>query len=160
MDCMTTAEGYTVCEQGHAHWGRNGAAGLLLTVASSDGPLFLLQHRSPEVHEGDCWGVPGGALDWDETPQEGALREAQEEMGEFPAPTGRGRVYALDHGGWAYSTVVLEVPHTFAVYATNWETGPEGYRWVTLEELETLKLHSGFALFVREVLLPQYAAVA
>jgi 8-oxo-dGTP diphosphatase len=47
--------GWVVCAAGHRHWGRFGAAGLLI----SDGFNVLLQHRAAWTHEGDTWAVPG-----------------------------------------------------------------------------------------------------
>lgn len=78
-EALPSAENYTVCEQGHSHWGTAGAAGLFLKSTLADGTVVvLLQHRSPEVHEGDCWGVPGGAREWNENVLAGAVREARE----------------------------------------------------------------------------------
>jgi 8-oxo-dGTP diphosphatase len=41
----------------------------------------LLQHRenTPAIQDPDLWVVPGGHLEADETPEEGAVREFQEE---------------------------------------------------------------------------------
>src|SRR3954465_11452407 len=51
-------DGWRRCDRGHVHWGRYGAAGLLVVAP---GPQVLLQHRAPWSHGGDTWGVPGGA---------------------------------------------------------------------------------------------------
>ena len=42
---------------------------------------ILLQHRAPWSHNGDTWGLPGGALNWSESAVDGAMREAFEEVG-------------------------------------------------------------------------------
>ena len=44
-------------------------------------PAVLLQHRAPWSHQGGTWGLPGGARDSHETPEEAAKREAHEEAG-------------------------------------------------------------------------------
>ncbi len=42
---------------------------------------ILMQHRAPWVHNGDTWGIPGGARDSHESAVEAAIREAHEEIG-------------------------------------------------------------------------------
>ena len=56
---MGDGDGWVQCALGHRHWGRFGAAGLLVN-ADRD---FVLQHRAPWTHEGGTWGLPGGARD-------------------------------------------------------------------------------------------------
>ena len=77
-------DGWTRCAGGHRHWGRYGAAGLLLAAPSAAGPAVLLQHRAVWSHHGDTWGVPGGARGRAESSTEAALREAAEETGLAP----------------------------------------------------------------------------
>ena len=67
---------WATCEHGHAHWGRRGAAGLLL----ADGGRVLLQLRARWSHQGGTWSIPGGARERGETAVQAALREAHEEM--------------------------------------------------------------------------------
>ena len=61
--------------------GSYGAAGLLLRHNPDAGTAVLLQHRAVWSHHGDTWGLPGGARDSHETPEQAALREAVEESG-------------------------------------------------------------------------------
>ena len=74
---MRDGDGWVECDCGNRHWGKHGAAGLLLIRDQH----LLLQHRAPWVHNGDTWGVPGGARDSHETIVEAAIREAVEETG-------------------------------------------------------------------------------
>ena len=67
-------DGWIECNCGGKHWGLNGAAGLLLVR----GGAILMQHRAPWVHNGDTWGIPGGARDSHESVIEAAIREAHE----------------------------------------------------------------------------------
>lgn len=68
------------CDRGCAHFGRWGAAGVLLL----SGDLVLLQLRANSHHSG-TWSTPGGSLDRGETPVQAALREVQEELvGAYP----------------------------------------------------------------------------
>ena len=47
---------WTYCACGERHWGRYGAAGLLLTDPGRTG--VVLQKRSRMVHHGGTWSVP------------------------------------------------------------------------------------------------------
>ena len=88
------------------HWGRAGAAGLLVHRGGPHGRELLLQHRARWSHHGGTWGTPGGALHLGEPPETGALREVREELGLLPADLVLGEQSVDDHGGWAYTTVL------------------------------------------------------
>ncbi len=68
---------WATCSNGHAHWGRRGAAGLLV----AQGGRALLQLRAGWSHQGGTWSIPGGAIERGETSVQAALREAEEELG-------------------------------------------------------------------------------
>jgi 8-oxo-dGTP pyrophosphatase MutT (NUDIX family) len=140
-------DGWVVCDQGHRHWGRYGAAGLLLRH-SPDGELassasVLLQHRAPWSHHGDTWGLPGGARDSQETVEEAALREAVEESALDVEQVHITGIWVDDHGGWSYTTVLAAAPSELAVRAVTHESVE--LRWVAAWEVEALPLHPGFA---------------
>ncbi|MDQ1673367.1 MAG: 8-oxo-dGTP diphosphatase [Frankiaceae bacterium] len=139
-----SGDGWVRCAAGHRHWGRYGAAGLLLRHRPvADAPLVLLQHRALWSHHGGTWGLPGGARDRDETAVAAALRETSEET---TLDIGVLRVlhsYADEHGGWSYTTVVAEIDDLSRVDTR----GAEGLsmRWVPEHEVPDLPLHPGFA---------------
>lgn len=129
------------CQRGHTHWGQFGAAGLLLCHARGE-PRYLLQLRAPGTQHAGTWGLPGGALGWEEHPYVGACREAEEELG--PLPELRPRVIGIDdHGGWRYSTVVADVAEPFKPSQGDGEG--VAYRWCTEAEALGLSLHPGLA---------------
>lgn len=137
---------WTRCSQGHTHWGRRGAAGLLVRHRGPEAIRFLLQHRAPVVHHGDTWGIPGGAIESGESAQAAAWREAQEELdGLSPDDLTLAGTHVDDHGGWSYSTIVMDAAEMFTVSGINFETGREGCRWMTAQEAQAARMHPGLA---------------
>ncbi|GAA3629446.1 NUDIX hydrolase [Microlunatus ginsengisoli] len=137
--------GWVQCGLGHRHWGRFGAAGLLLhRSADGAGTLILMQHRAVWTANGGTWGIPGGARDSHESAAQAALREAGEEAGvrsEDVAVTGE---FADDHGaGWGYTTVLARLVRPFVLVP---QEESEELRWVPVGEVDGLPLHPGFAL--------------
>lgn len=131
-------DGWSMCAVGHRHWGRYGAAGLLVVAP---GPTVLLQHRAPWSHGGDTWGVPGGARRRNETALDAALRETVEETRLDVSQvriTGR---HVDDHGGWSYVTLLAEVDAVLHVEA---ERESLALRWVPIAEVADMPLHHGF----------------
>jgi 8-oxo-dGTP diphosphatase len=129
-----------------AYWGKHGAAGLLLRALGPDGsPSVLLQHRAPWSHQGGTWGLPGGARDSHETPEQAAVREANEEAG-LPADSLSVRttvVTATAAGGdWTYTTVIADAAELLDT-VPNRESSE--LRWVAEDEVADLPLHPGFA---------------
>ena len=148
----SSGDRFVTCQQGHEHWGAYGAAGLLIRHRGEDGrQRYLLQKRSPYVNEPDTWSVPGGAIGRDESPEQGAWREAREEMGSIPKHVRTHHVVkSTDCGDWAYHTVVADAGEHFMPGGrgeTQHETA--GVGWHTADEIDELRkngdLHPGFA---------------
>jgi 8-oxo-dGTP pyrophosphatase MutT (NUDIX family) len=162
--------GWVRCSQGHRHWGKFGAAGLLAYAGLTDGASgpggagglgglgtrkVLLQRRTWWSHHGGTWGLPGGAADSHETPVAAALREAREEcLVPAAAVTVRG-IFLDDHGGWAYRTVFASAPAPFRVLPGSDETDEAA--WFGADEVGQLDLHPGLGAHwaaLREGLAP------
>jgi len=148
-------DGWVGCGQDHRHWGKHGAAGLLIWAPDGSGrPLVLLIRRAGWSHHGDTWGPPGGARDSHESPAEAAVREAAEECG---APHGVVRISGLlddDHGGWSYQTLIGQAAEPFAVRPSREATETA---WVPADDVASLPLHPGFAAawpVIRDALAP------
>jgi 8-oxo-dGTP diphosphatase len=148
--------GWSRCSRGHRHWGRHGAAGLLVTALDPAGaPTVLLQQRSWWGSHGGAWGPPGGARDSHESELHAALREAEEECAIDSAQVTVHGVLRDDHGGWTYRTVLASAPKPFAAAPVSEET--KTVAWVPATDVELLRLHPGFAEqweALRTVLLP------
>jgi len=132
-------DGWVQCACGNKHWGLNGAAGILILR----GTEILLQHRAPWVHNGDTWGIPGGARDSHESTIEGAFREAVEETGidiNLLTPL---HTFTDDHGSWKYETVIARAAAGLVAHEVNDES--HEVRWVEIETVDELPLHPSFA---------------
>jgi 8-oxo-dGTP diphosphatase len=135
--------GWAECERGHSHWGRHGAAGLLLHAVDDAGVLrVLLQHRAAWSHHGDTWGLPGGARDSHEDVVTAALREAVEETGLDPAAVRPRHTFVDDHGGWSYTTVHADTPTPLTTTANRESVD---LAWVPVDDVGDRALHPGFA---------------
>lgn len=135
--------GWTRCGLGHRHWGRHGAAGLMLVRSRAGSTEVLLQHRAAWTSYGDTWGIPGGARDSHETPVQAALREAAEEAGIVADDVEVVGLWHDDHDGWEYVTVVTTALAEIDVVA-NAESAE--LRWVNLDSVDNHDLHPGFGL--------------
>lgn len=132
-------DGWVSCACGQRHWGRYGAAGLLL--ADGEGQV-VLQHRAPWSHHGGTWGVPGGARNADESAVQAAVREAGEEAG-VRAPVFPHASHELAHPDWSYTTVLAHVPGGMQVRATDAESVQ--VRWYPVDQVTALPLLGAFA---------------
>jgi 8-oxo-dGTP pyrophosphatase MutT (NUDIX family) len=142
---LTPTDGWTTCALGHRHWGRAGAAGLLLHRAGADGPEVLLQHRADWSHHGGTWGTPGGALHVDEDAATGALREVCEELGLVPGDVVLGAHWIDDHGGWSYTTVLARPARPIEAADLRLDGESAGVAWIALAALDDVPLHPGLA---------------
>ena len=132
-------DGWIDCQCGGKHWGLFGAAGLLLIRDQS----ILLQHRAPWVHNGDTWGIPGGARDSHESALEAALREANEEIGIDINLVKLINEFVDDHGTWSYHTIIAKADPALIAHEMNDESLE--VKWIQILEIENQKLHPSFA---------------
>lgn len=137
---MSDGDRFVRCGQGHTHWGRYGAAGLLV---HHEGHV-LLQHRARITVGGDTWGVFGGARCGDETPVRAALRETAEESTLDVSTVTVRATLREDHGGWCYDAVVATVPERAAVEPASWES--QGAAWVPVAAVAGYDLFPPFAV--------------
>jgi 8-oxo-dGTP diphosphatase len=141
--------GWVACRCGARHWGRFGAAGLLLHRTGAEHRAevdeVLLQLRAPWTHQGGTWGLPGGAADSHEDAVAAALREAWEEAGVVAAEVEvLGSVTTTEHDDWSYTTVLAHLTGSGDGIAV---MNPESVRlrWTPVAEVDGLDLHPGFA---------------
>ncbi|MEV7621129.1 NUDIX domain-containing protein [Microbacterium sp. NPDC089321] len=133
-------DAWVLAPTGEKYWGRFGAAGVL-AVDPQRG--VLLQHRVGWSHFGGTWGIPGGALHQDESPLDGALREAQEEAGIPDGALHARFARVLDLEIWSYTTVVADVLAPFDPVISDPES--LALEWVPVDEVDERPLHPGFA---------------
>jgi 8-oxo-dGTP diphosphatase len=134
-----SASVFVRCSCGHLHWGRYGAAGLLLVDPARG---VLLQRRAWWVHHGRTWALPGGAIEAGETAVGAATREAFEEAS-VPADAFRAvSASVVDHGDWSYTTVLALADGAEARVAN---TESAEVRWVDPDDVPGYPLHRDFA---------------
>ncbi|ADJ44249.1 NTP pyrophosphohydrolase [Amycolatopsis mediterranei S699] len=134
-----SASVFVRCSCGHLHWGRYGAAGLLLVDPARG---VLLQRRAWWVHHGRTWALPGGAIEAGETAVGAAAREAFEEAS-VPADAFRAvAASVVDHGDWSYTTVLALADGAEARVAN---TESAEVRWVDPDDVPGYPLHRDFA---------------
>ena len=139
---------YVTCSLGHRHWGTAGAAGGLVVAQGASGTQVLLTLRSAEVHQGNTWSIPGGAIDAaDADPHAAACREIEEELGFDVSAMPVIGWHSFECGGWTYTTVLLITAATVPLTAHGWET--EDVVWFDVGEVDRLAageaLHPSFA---------------
>jgi 8-oxo-dGTP pyrophosphatase MutT (NUDIX family) len=137
-------DGFAQCAQGHTHWGRFGASGLLAYHRDAGGEVsVLLQQRAWWGIGGGTWGMFGGALHSHEDPVGGALRETAEEC---TLDTGQVTVHGVrleDHGGWSFVSVIGSLPGKPEVRPASRETSNAA--WVPLDKVTDKRLFEPFA---------------
>lgn len=145
-----SGDGFVLVADGTPRWGVFGAAGVLFRHRGDEGEAYFVARRSDWTHQGGTWAVPGGALDHGEDPLDGALREFAEEIGLLPTAYEVCEVFVDDHGGWTYTTLVVDVPERFDVpVSLHWETAEVA--WVDSVELAELELFPAFRTTLREL---------
>jgi len=141
---MGDGDSWGRCDLGHVHWGRYGAAGLLVYHVDPAGQRqVLLQQRAWWGSGGGTWGMFGGARHSHEDPVSAALRETTEEC---TLDVTRVRVHGFsvdDHGGWEYTTVIGSVPDLPEVHPASGETRDAA--WVPEEKVADKRLFAPFA---------------
>lgn len=140
-------DGWVECVCGSRHWGRHGAAGILLArrdERTGEVTDIVMQHRAQWSAEGGTWGIPGGAITAGETPIEGALRESYEEANITPDDIEVVGTHREEHGPWAYTTVIaFEKPgHRVDPHPNDDESLKIG--WVPVSNVAGLKLLTAF----------------
>jgi 8-oxo-dGTP diphosphatase len=139
---MTDGDGWVDCSCGSRHWGRHGAAGIVILHPTH--PQVLMQLRAHWTHGGQTWGFPGGARDSTEAPAQAALRELHEEFGVRAAQVDviHEQVWT-DHGDWRYHTVIAAALDNLTPVLN--EESAEA-RWVHIDDVADLDLHPALAM--------------
>ncbi|KAI2606666.1 hypothetical protein GGR54DRAFT_411507 [Hypoxylon sp. NC1633] len=143
------------CNQGHTHFGRYGAAGVLLYRFRESGEVeMLLAKRAQGTDEEGTWSTIGGAMDQGETPQAAAIREVKEELGINLDDFQTTETIVYDHGNWSYTTS-LSTPkdRNMKIQFKLLTSEISEVRWVSRPELERIgTLHKGFQESLPELL--------
>lgn len=123
-------------------WGKAGSGVLLFATSTK---RFGIALRSAGVEQPRTWGVVGGALDAGLTPEQGAVKEATQELGKLP----EFKLEELDlyqNGTFRYTTFLMMVENEFKP-KLNWEN--EDFQWFEFGQWPT-PLHFGFAATIKK----------
>jgi 8-oxo-dGTP diphosphatase len=142
---MGDGDGWTRCARGHQHWGRHGAAGMLIFHRHpEEGTHVLLQQRAWWCSGALTWCLFGGGRHGGEDAVSAALRETTEECTLDTASLSLHGTIDDDHGGWSYTTVVASADRMPRVMPASFET--RRALWLPLEKVAGLRLFEPFAL--------------
>ena len=108
-----------------------------MPLAESTGRI-LLTLRSSLVNEPGTWGIPGGAIDEDESPSTAARRELQEELG-YSGPVRLIAGHVFEAEDFQYHNFIGVVPDEFEA-SFNWEN--DDAEWFDIDGLPS-PLHFG-----------------
>lgn len=137
-------ESFRVTDKGEHHvsqgtddrfWGNRGAG--ILLIAKDTGRLLLVL-RSKYVNEPGTWGIPGGKIDDEESPNSAALREAQEELG-YSGTIDTIPAHVFKAGNFRFYNFLGVIPTEFKP-TLNWENSDAN--WFSLSDLPS-PLHFG-----------------
>ena len=118
-------------DMGGRFWG-NAGAGLLPFARSTS--RFCVTLRGKDANEPNTWGIFGGAIDDDATPEDTARKELEEESG-YNGHVELLELYIFKSRTFTYHNFIGVVDEEFEP-VLNWENSK--YAWLTLDELITL----------------------
>jgi len=122
-------------------------------VCLIDGNKILLTQQSSEADQSGKWGLPAGHIEDDETPQQGAIREAKEEIGVDIVLTGLVQVVILRRPKKEDALVVIYK----GSLKSNQKPEVDGkevssYAWVAKDDIEKNRVEWRHPFFKRFVL--------
>lgn len=127
---------------GERRWGPEGAAGAF--VIDPDTDKVLLEKRAEWTDQGGTWGIPGGALEPNESPVQAAVRELKEEVGvELPESAQIGQYVDQLADDWTYTTIIFRGDSNSIVPQITEENDEAG--WFTAAEARDMSLHPRLA---------------
>lgn len=124
-------------------WGKKGSG--ILFICSEDRTM-LLAYRSDYVMDGNCWGIPGGAVEKGYSDIQSAKKQVKEELGGLPSNMKyiKQTLWTAPDGKFKYRTFICDIPLSSK---NEWEIklNPENteYKWFDLDQPPPVKLHFG-----------------
>lgn len=121
-------------------WGKYGAAGVMIQE-QEEGKFLIIRRGAIEKATQGKWQLPGGAIEENETPYQGAARETIEELKADQAYLDtlehKGDVVFDNGQGWQYTNIAATAPTKFDPEVDILET--DLAEWKTAEELQEMK---------------------
>lgn len=115
---------------------------------ANSSPTHVVLHQRDDT----TWALPGGVIDFGETPREAAFREASEEArlprdcrdGDNPLVVVADEVVTYDHGAWKYTVIIGDVMTDWIPKRRIGDFEILAVRWVSVGEVAGKNLHRDF----------------
>lgn len=127
---------------------------VVLTVIRKEGKILLTLRQEADPEDAafnNIWQIPGGGLEFAETPEECAAREAREELGiDIEILSLIPKLYTAVRGNWQGLLIPFVCAMKFPESPIVLNEEASDYRWVTLEEAKKLQLTPFTKLILEE----------
>jgi 8-oxo-dGTP diphosphatase len=127
---------------------------VVLTVIRKENKILLTLRREADPEDSqfnNIWQIPGGGLEFAETPEECAMREAREELGiDVEIISLIPRLYTTVRGNWKGLLIPFVCKMKFPEDKIVINEEASDFRWVTLDEAKKLKLTPFSSMIIEE----------
>lgn len=129
---------------------------VVLTIVRKDDRILLTRRAEADPEDRtfhDVWQIPGGGMEFAETPEETAFREAREELGiDIEIVSLVPKLYTSVRGNWQGLLIAYECTMRFPEQPIVINHEASEFKWATLQEMKRMELTPFSEMLVQEVL--------
>jgi 8-oxo-dGTP diphosphatase len=130
---------------------------VVLTIIKKEGKILLTLRNDADPEDApfhNVWQIPGGGIEFAETPEETAAREAREELGiEIEIERMVPRIFTSVRGNWQGLLIAYVCRMTYPDSPIVINEEASDYRWVSLDEIRDMELTPFTRLLIDHALL-------